>query len=468
MPTLIGGRGYYVEPPYFQVPHAPSFGETVVPQAGFALANVMATVDAEEERRKKEEEHQFGLDRLMREIAMQEALQVQPGSRPTTTGLQPVQTRAVGGSPGQLELGPPTEGRMETQFPADESTTIPPLTFRGRTVVPSRRVPRLYESDVPKEGTEVLSQEAWSKLPEFYKARWQPGQRVPSTALGSVGTKIMDLAGEKAKAEAAATAAATAAARRAPQSRVQAGRLMEWDPDNRRWIDKGPSEGPPKPKEPTEPKLQWVTDVTTKPPRRVQVSDAEIAAHPEKYSDLRPPTQRYATISSGQMMQARASAAQVLGSPTDKNQDSIWNLAKKLSSPGPTMIAGPLGVAGRTAGNLLNRAGLAPDVDLYTTQIKGFIPLFARAVGHTGTLTEKDVQRTELLFPRIGDTTAVARRKLERLQAVMNGQAEVPAGLWEPQAGHWPPGEAAPEGQQGPGSELTPEEEALFRRHGIQ
>jgi hypothetical protein len=67
-----------------------------------------------------------------------------------------------------------------------------------------------------------------------------------------------------------------------------------------------------------------------------------------------------------------------------------------------------------------------PSVDLYRTGVRGFVPLFARSVGHVGVLTELDVQRTEDLFPRTGDAADVTAEKLARLNRIMTGQEPAP------------------------------------------
>lgn len=72
------------------------------------------------------------------------------------------------------------------------------------------------------------------------------------------------------------------------------------------------------------------------------------------------------------------------------------------------------------------RIGMDSGADLYKTGVRGFVPLFARAVGHVGVLTELDVQRTEELFPRIGDAEAVTREKLARVNRIMTGAEPLP------------------------------------------
>jgi hypothetical protein len=84
------------------------------------------------------------------------------------------------------------------------------------------------------------------------------------------------------------------------------------------------------------------------------------------------------------------------------------------------------GMASSAAG----RMGMNPAADLYRTGVRGFTSLLARSVGHVGVLTELDVQRTEELFPRIGDGEVVAREKLNRIQRIIGGQEPLPF-QWE-------------------------------------
>jgi hypothetical protein len=202
----------------------------------------------------------------------------------------------------------------------------------------------------------------------------------------------------------------------------------------------------------------WVTD--TRSGNRVRVTPTELDAAPRgRFTDVRPAPPR-TPISAANRAAAAEEAMRVLGTDKDKGGDTIWALLPGLTMPGPAAIAGPVGkVAGWSAG-VSNALGLAPDVDVYQSQVEGFMPLFARAVGHTGVLTEKDVARTERLFPRVGDTRQVAERKLRRIEAIIGGKEAVPAGLFDPQPGVWPP-----EGAAGT-PDLSPDEESLLSGFG--
>jgi hypothetical protein len=74
-------------------------------------------------------------------------------------------------------------------------------------------------------------------------------------------------------------------------------------------------------------------------------------------------------------------------------------------------------------------AGLAPDVKTYLEGVEGFAPLLARAAGHRGRLTDRDLTRTEALFPMPGDTTAEVGKKRALIEAIMSGAAPMPFGF---------------------------------------
>ena len=72
------------------------------------------------------------------------------------------------------------------------------------------------------------------------------------------------------------------------------------------------------------------------------------------------------------------------------------------------------------------------DVAEYESIVQGYTPLIARAVGHTGVLTEADVQSVRKLFPSPGDSKSLRDRKIARLESIFSalqgGGAPAPAG----------------------------------------
>jgi hypothetical protein len=107
-------------------------------------------------------------------------------------------------------------------------------------------------------------------------------------------------------------------------------------------------------------------------------------------------------------------------------QNALDNLMKTYESMGGQPEGGlearGTGLVRRGASAL----GYAPEVNTYSKGVRGFVPLLARALGHVGVLTELDVQRTEELLPRPGDTAEEARQKRQLWADIMSGQAQLP------------------------------------------
>lgn len=73
------------------------------------------------------------------------------------------------------------------------------------------------------------------------------------------------------------------------------------------------------------------------------------------------------------------------------------------------------------------QANLSDDVAEYDAVVSGFTPMLARAVGHTGVLTEQDVQSVRKMLPQPGDSKSVRDRKITRINSLM-GAVSGPAG----------------------------------------
>lgn len=102
--------------------------------------------------------------------------------------------------------------------------------------------------------------------------------------------------------------------------------------------------------------------------------------------------------------------------------DEIEKLAGDIFTE-PGLMANVVG----TARSLMAKGNIDADVKVYQALVRGMTPMLARAVGHTGVLTEMDVARTEELFPMISvlgtDSKGVADRKIQMFQKLMAGQA---------------------------------------------
>lgn len=80
------------------------------------------------------------------------------------------------------------------------------------------------------------------------------------------------------------------------------------------------------------------------------------------------------------------------------------------------------GVIAKIAGGVERakaQANLNDDVAEYEALISGFTPMIARAVGHTGVLTEQDVQSVRKLFPSPGDSKSLRDRKISRIKTIL-------------------------------------------------
>lgn len=94
-----------------------------------------------------------------------------------------------------------------------------------------------------------------------------------------------------------------------------------------------------------------------------------------------------------------------------------------------------------TAEKAKAQANLSDDVSEYDALVSGFTPMLARMVGHTGVLTEQDVQSVRKMLPQPTDSKSVRDRKIARINKILGGQGESaspdgPADLiWDPATG---------------------------------
>jgi hypothetical protein len=76
------------------------------------------------------------------------------------------------------------------------------------------------------------------------------------------------------------------------------------------------------------------------------------------------------------------------------------------------------------AEKLAAKANMDDDVAEYMSLLSGFTPLVARAVGHTGVLTQADVDSVREMFPKPGDSKSLRDRKVARLIKIMDASSE--------------------------------------------
>lgn len=95
--------------------------------------------------------------------------------------------------------------------------------------------------------------------------------------------------------------------------------------------------------------------------------------------------------------------------------DAIDELSKKINTG-----SGPLATITGKLKQIAAGKNLDNDVAEYESIVSGFTPMIARALGHTGVLTEQDVQSVKALFPRPNDEEALRTRKVARIRDLMS------------------------------------------------
>ena len=95
---------------------------------------------------------------------------------------------------------------------------------------------------------------------------------------------------------------------------------------------------------------------------------------------------------------------------------SIAELSEKINT-GKGLLAKLSGGVERAKA----QANYNDDVAEYMSLIAGFTPMVARAVGHTGVLTQQDVDSVRELFPKPGDSKTLRDRKIARVKTILSG-----------------------------------------------
>lgn len=92
----------------------------------------------------------------------------------------------------------------------------------------------------------------------------------------------------------------------------------------------------------------------------------------------------------------------------------IGELSERINT-----LNGVLASASGVAEKQKAKINLSDDVAEYEALVSGFTPMIARALGHTGVLTEQDVQSVKVLFPRPEDSKALRDRKINRMMTII-------------------------------------------------
>ena len=110
--------------------------------------------------------------------------------------------------------------------------------------------------------------------------------------------------------------------------------------------------------------------------------------------------------------------------------DAVSELSAKINT-GQGAVAKITGTVERAKA----QANLNDDVAEYQSLIAGFTPMVARALGHTGVLTEQDVASVRSVFPQPGDSKALRDRKIARITNLMGAIEGTAAGTAPPRDG---------------------------------
>lgn len=93
---------------------------------------------------------------------------------------------------------------------------------------------------------------------------------------------------------------------------------------------------------------------------------------------------------------------------------AIGELSEKINTQ-----SGLLAKMGGGASKLAAKANYDDDVSEYQSLVSGFTPMVARALGHTGVLTQQDVDSVKALFPLPGDSKTLRDRKITRMKNII-------------------------------------------------
>lgn len=144
---------------------------------------------------------------------------------------------------------------------------------------------------------------------------------------------------------------------------------------------------------------------------------------------------RYIDPGTGQPIQAPRpvpSAMETQDSRKFKQAEPILRSVNELSERINTQ-QGAIAKIGGAVERAKAQANYNDDVAEYEALVSGFTPLVARALGHTGVLTQQDVDSVKALFPRPGDSKSLRDRKISRIKTII-GELEAGAGGGTPPA----------------------------------
>lgn len=146
-----------------------------------------------------------------------------------------------------------------------------------------------------------------------------------------------------------------------------------------------------------------------------------IMANPAIYAGLTPTAKTKLAVPLAKAGFSGFGADGKAGPDVTKIMDEIETLGKRIFTSNGGPIANITG-AFRTAAA---KANWDNDVAEYNALVEGMIPMVARANGHTGVLTQQDVDSTRALFGKIGlagtDNATLAQNKIDRVKRLIKG-----------------------------------------------
>jgi len=192
------------------------------------------------------------------------------------------------------------------------------------------------------------------------------------------------------------------------------------------------------------PRGEEVASAPAAPPKPEQTLEEKVAEAAALTEARKKVEQRYTS--------AKESKEDTKKAEQFKSAVPVINAVSELSERINT-LQGVVAKAAGTAERAKAELNLNDDVSEYQALVMGFTPLVARALGHTGVLTEQDVQSVRALFPRPEDSKSLRDRKVGRLKNIMLQMPGIEPGAF---GGGTP--EAAPKADVGPATHIwTPQ-----------
>ena len=142
-----------------------------------------------------------------------------------------------------------------------------------------------------------------------------------------------------------------------------------------------------------------------------------IMKNPSAYDDLTPTvkTKLIGALADRGFDFKKAGATAKAGPDAARIFGEIDTLSKRINTTEGGIGSVATGWARRGAA----KAQYDNDVSEFEALVSGMIPMVARAVGHTGVLTQQDVDSVRALFPKTGDNKTLAQNKLARVTRIL-------------------------------------------------